>query len=492
MQVKSLENIDLIIKKTDAYRLKKKNTDKLILLDKVNILLSFIIQQNFYNWDIKDYEPIPLHSKILKTAIDDFYKNIIKLLIDNDIIKTNGSYITKIDAAKENYIRKSNGLLPNIKAHSIKYGLTKTSKKLKVVNVEIIVKKRKEKYKDHLKKKYNGYMKNPIHSKILNNLFQLKFNCVAALEELKKIQNEGTKTMIRYYEDSYDMLCKMNDYTTMEEYFLAKGFYYTQSELVDRVFHFISTIPKVFRKHLFHKTGEVMAEIDLSNAQPLLIGLEFILTAQPPIFKDKSYVKEGKSYVNEGNKDICGVLAPSNIICGVLANYEKEHERLFDDLINGNFYEKISQIARKNNDLEFYNLYKNNYKEFKKIVLGEGLYFYLLPKDRIKPAEKYLMEMYPLFMEYIRKLKRENSYKSIPIKAQKNEAKIFVGEFFNDLDNDFFAIPVHDSILTLQSNVKYVESRLKTIMQTQYPFLSDEHLTNLFTVEDLKGNKIKI
>ena len=131
--------------------------------------------------------------------------------------------------------------------------------------------------------------------------------------------------------------------------------------------------------------------------------------------------------------DIRGICVAELKNDNVLENFDNSLEnpsikgddrQIIWDVIKGVFYKRVAEQALKDGDVDFYNLFTDDYSEFKSKVLGEGLYFLSIPLASIKPSEKYLMELYPTFMSWLRKKKYMYNYKSISIDAQKFESDI--------------------------------------------------------------------
>jgi len=460
MYTKTLKGLNKIVQLTALYKDKRYQTDKNVLIDKTNLFVSYIINSNFLQWDIQDFEPVSLNAKILASMLGDYeYIKIARLLKDSGIITIDHSYLPQ-SIGGEN-------------AYSKQYGLTEQAKEMGLFKAGLLSKRMVVKITNSKLSIGNQALSDPIHGKILKNLFQFHFREEKAQPILDNVLISGTKSKREYYQSSFDMLSQMNNYTMSSEYFLTDGFYYTVSDLVGRSFHYISTVPKSFRKCLIHNSGETLAEIDLSNSQPMLLGLEYLKTTS--FFQTNTIYRNKVDIKIKENRNI------DKVLCYVTAIREKEGKKLFKTLIKGKLYEKVAEMAKKHNDLDFYTLFTEDYSEFKKQVLAYGFYNRLIPLDHIHKAEKYLLALFPNFMMRIRKLKKENNYKVPSIKAQTSESGIFVYDFFKIYNG--FGASNHDSILTTKSNAKEVESTLQGVIQQHYPILQDKHSTNLFKTE---------
>jgi hypothetical protein len=424
MFLNSIEGIHEAVKATNYYK-SKGDKMKPVIIDKVNFFLNAINSGNLHHQDLFQFTPVPLHSKILRNMLGRYEaENIINILQEMDIIQVNHSY----EIGKE----------------SKKYGLTDNAKNFKYTPVGVLSERMEKKILNYKNNLFNYYLKDKkIHSKIINNLTKLSFNPdnQKALTALN--QNEKGTNKDKYYNNTYEALKEMNGYTSINQYIKCSNFYYTQSHKVNRVFHYFSTIPKAFRESLTLKDGTLLADLDLKNAQPLIMGLNYL--------KSKRW-------------------------------YTTSDKMLLNDLLSGNFYNKIAEHAKNKGDLEFYNLFTNDYGEFKATVLGQGLYYHYVPLDIIKNAEKYLRELYPDFMKNLREKKRVTGYKSVSIEAQQIEASIFIDGLFSQLDNDQFAVPVHDAVLVKSDEVEKFKIKLINIFRSKFTLLTHEQVQNLFRI----------
>lgn len=471
MFLKSIPGLHKEVQQTLYYQNKLKKTDKLLLIDKCNIVINSIVEGNRNNWYVEDYGEVPLNSTILREQLGKSeYINILALLINLNYITADNSYISNAMATVENKKRISKGITAPIRPVSKKYGLTSKGKSKGIEKVGVLLKRTEIKQKKYRLNKFNKYYNIPFHKNIMDNIFNLHFNHKKALPILQKVRLSGQVEKIEYYENIYATLIEMNAYKTKEEYFLTNGFYYTISKVVNRLYYFFATVPSEFRECLNHKEGKTLAESDLSNAQPLFLALKF--NKIEPHFLSK--VGSKSFYDNTNNRD----KKDKDSICSPLANLKKEKKVLLNDVLNGNFYKNIANYSISIGDKKFYDIYVNDYGKFKQKVLGNGLYGKLRAKKNVLKEEKYLMALYPNFMNWIRETKINEGYKAIPIMAQQIESSIFVNEFFNKVD--FFAVPIHDSIITTKDKSGQIVKILTDIILKEFPFLKEEQTKNLF------------
>lgn len=439
MYLYSIDGLHTTVKQTDYYK-GKGNKIKPVLLDKVNFLIDAIIKGNRHHWELSQYKPIPLHHKILRKMMGRYEnETIIELLQEMDILQVNHSYTST------GYANKLTKQGVKSKPESKKYGLTDTAKTMKVIKVGVLSERMEKKILQYKKELINHYLKdNTIHSKIIYNLTNLRFNpshpeVIKALNEVDTDTDQG-----KYYQDTYKALQELNQYNFISQYMECPHFYYTQSKNVNRVFHYYSTIPKPYRESLTLKNGTTLAEIDLKNSQPLIIGL--------------NYIRSRNGKLTDTDTD------------------------LLNDIVGGNFYKRIADYAYLNEDVELYNLYHTDYSKFKATILGQGLYFQYLPLENIKDAEKYLLELYPNFMKYLREKKRIKGYKTVSIEAQQIESSIFINGLFKNLTDQEFAVPVHDSIMVKSGETDQYLDKLVYIFRRKFPFLTSKQVQDLFRV----------
>ncbi len=98
--------------------------------------------------------------------------------------------------------------------------------------------------------------------------------------------------------------------------------------------------------------------------------------------------------------------------------------------------------------------------------------------------ERYLMELYPNFMRYIRNKKRTNGYKIISIEAQLVESSIFINGLYNRLKINDIAIPVHDSIVIPTENEQYFLGKLIESFKAVFPYLPENNIKALFRITE--------
>jgi len=451
MKIYTVAEIQTKLQETELYK-SIRPTSKKLLLDKCNVLLHFIIVNNIYKnkWDVYNYSDIHLHSDLLKTMLGKrYYKAIIHTLIEVGLVEVDDSFISATYINMLNYKRSRIGLHKlSISPASKKYGLTSLAKRHGVEKVEINSKKIVKKMIGHKTEVLGAYLSDPIHRKIIKSTMDLYFDPPFIFDEVKEITGKVlNEQAIKYYKNVYESLLAINKYNTIKEYQECENYYYTHSKKVGRVFHTYSSIPKLYRKHLVHIDGSSLMEIDLKNSQPLLLSLK--------------YLEETK------NKTA-----------------------IFKDVVGGNFYKKVQEMAKSLGYDDLSNLYFDNYSKFKSRVLGQGLYFRNLPLKSIKHSENCLLQLYPDFMKWLRETKGRFGYKYISYQGQRLESGIFIRDIFQEITDGTFCVPIHDSLIIKTQNKVYFEGILKSIFKKRFPFLTGEQITGFLNIKTLENEKI--
>ncbi|WP_026837008.1 hypothetical protein [Gillisia sp. JM1] len=445
MYLYSIPQLHKVVQSSDLYKSKIKRTDKDILIDKFNWVIHSIVQSNRHKANtLFQSQPVPLHREILKSMLGKAeYIKITRELVELGYITIDHNYTSTafLKLYNNNRIAEGKKALPHLKPSSKKYALSDKALNEGIVKVGVLTSRMRIKIRKYKTEKIKKYSNDKIHSKILNSITKVEFNPnhTKAIETINKYV--GVTDKDKYYNEVYHELQELKQINSVNQLAESDFFYYTQSENVGRVFHYLSTIPKPFRESLQLKSGGKLSEIDLKNSQPLIIAL--------------NYLKD----TNQTNT------------------------KLLNDVLSGNFYNAVAQQALKNNDVDTFNQFSENYSKFKANVLGKGLYFNYIPNPNdVKPMERYLMELYPNFMKYIRNKKRVKGYKIISIEAQLIESSIFIDGLYSQLNKTDVAIPVHDSIIVPTENEGYFLDKLIYIFKQTFPYISNGHIKELFRI----------
>lgn len=432
----TLKNLHKEVKLYEDYYWSKSDAARRTTIDRFNYVIhSIITSGKFRSEDDSDHQPVYLSSHILKDVLGTReYREVIGRLKDMGYIEVDDSYVSEGISTVSN------------PARSKSYQLTQKALNKERVKVGVISNSMKKTLKRLRRKLFDPYLDDEeVHGKILNSIISVKFlpDTKVARERLDKYPPESAKG--KATKRDFDKLCAYNEYSEIDELIYDLSFHYSESSLVGRVYHPYTSIPRLFRESLMHRDGSKLMEIDLKNAQPLLLGLTYLRIK------------------NTEEQDITDT-----------------DKQLIEDLTTGSFYKRLSEVAQQNSNVEISEKFENDYSEFKRLVLGEGLYFNYIPdEDKIKPMEKYLIEAYPDFMSWLREDKAQNGYKRPSITTQQAESNIFIQEVFTEIDDEF-CIPVHDSLIIKTTDKDFFLNKLYQIFSTKFNELSKEAIRGLF------------
>ena len=76
MYLNSIQGLHQAIKETPHYK-NKRPSEKPVLIDKVNFLMDSIYSGNRQHWNLKDFEPVPIHHKTLRKMLGRYEADII-------------------------------------------------------------------------------------------------------------------------------------------------------------------------------------------------------------------------------------------------------------------------------------------------------------------------------------------------------------------------------------------------------------------------------
>lgn len=522
----SLRGVHLLVESSDYFQSFSRPTWKDKIIDRINFVCNQIILGNMMlHEDIKDYEAVGISSKSLRYVLGE--RNMRPTL--NEMVhlgileEINKSYCS---SAFSNQIKSKYKKI--CEPSCIKYGFTDKAKQMGLTMVNFRSSIVEQKVRQLKRAKLEKYLDNPIYKRIMENLFQLQFN--GDMDLIEGFEEETHKKKV--YKSYIERLVKMNEFDSLpsiEELLDLNAFRFSVSHKVNRVFHFYAQVPKEYRKLLKHKDGSELWEVDLTSSQPTLIALSFIedfingykkkynpyfemigfadqylvdiyalnpkwesdvstndilnLKHTPSTYSD--YLdKQWTSTNTSANDSDIEVFYSSIKDKGI----NKADFQILQDILDGKFYQRVAEQAKREGDIEFYNLFidKEKYTDLKQKILGNGLYNRLIPIHYIMPAEKYLCQLYPTFMWWLRNKKFENGYKYIASEAMKLEADIFINKNYTDLLPQYFAVPIHDSIICKEEHVEFFKNRIVGIIQETF---GEYFPTELFKSKMLKSVK---
>ncbi|WP_405377530.1 hypothetical protein [Nonlabens sp. Asnod3-A02] len=435
--LKTLDGIAPLVMATNYYKSKLKKTDKEILLDKVNIVTNSIIKGNRKNWLLPYFEPVPLSTDILQEQLGRNYKQILSLLIDLKLVETDNRYLTTSTANK---LSKTHG--KDIAPKSKSYGFTSKAKAMQIVKTGIITNRVIKKILVAKSNDLNKYLKDKdVHNKIINNLTQLTFT-IDSLKDALRIANVHEPQELKHREDCFNGLQELNTITTVKGLKSSNSFFYNAENKTGRVYNYYNNIPKEYRKHLRHQDGTQLVEIDLKNSQPLLLTLllfEAVTGQANDTINTNTNTSKNVSIIRwfEANKKaIIKEIAPTKTDYNDLL---KELDGLIENVSTGKFYEQLRYAAILQ-DLPA----EMDYKVLKMSVL-KCIFSYA--NTELSEMERVINYRYPYLLKFMRYIKLNRNHKEVSHLAQIYESSIFIDKTFNNLDNNTFAIPLHDSII---------------------------------------------
>tara|TARA_B110000902_G_scaffold158868_1_gene182094 strand:- start:242 stop:1612 length:1371 start_codon:yes stop_codon:yes gene_type:complete len=397
------------------------------LYDKCNWFITCLLKRTTLN-DKRKEKPNNYFTNISSNVLKEYlgtrdYKDVIELLIEKDIINKNDTY--------------SKGKFSKSYAF--------TEKAIKMDKVEVVVQSKSftKRLSDISEKEYQETIKDPLLKRVLDNTAKL---IIVEKEdyyksELSNLTDEEMENEIdpderlkerwhqyNRYSSFYDEFKSLNEVIETKELIKCKIYQKPIIAKSGRIYHTVSSIPRLIRQSMRVFGGHYLWEVDMSAAQPTLIMLEWLKIT----YKSKE-----------------ATLVKSLILKGEIYNYIKQ---------NTNYFKKLE------------------YAKLKKEIL-QGLYEEHISSER----NKTLKTLFPDLMNWVNTIKKEKGYKTISHIGQKLEADIFV-EVYKNLPNDMFCLIIHDSILCLEQDTKTIKKVLIEKTREIFLILNDENLDKLFKV----------
>ena len=451
-----------------------------LLIDKCQVFVHTIIYKNLWNLKKGYIEPVRLSKQTLSDQLGNgtYIGAVKRILTELGVIHTDGYYNAK-------------NLNPNKEAQAKSYIITKEWVGKGIGKVGVLDQRTEKKFKIWKEKQFKQLLNQRTHKRILRNLSELYFNeevAISAFNELTPfVDDPNTKDAnlrMLHYATNWDTLVRLNKVETYPALLDDTSFFYDKAK-TNRIYHTYANTPSVYRESLRHIDGSPLIELDLKNSQPTMLFLDYVQkwTKRPTYIAE--VIKKAKE---EDNKEryISGSFRPS---------YDKhieEYPYLLKAILNGDLYESVANYAYEQGNYEYYDMYKSDRSEFKTQVLANGLFNVLLPIDKAHILERYLLEMYPQFITYLRAEKVLNDYKYVSQLAQRLEASIFIDGIFDaDLGTDFFgfAVPIHDSLIVKETEEDYWRALLyqKFIEVFELPHILNKRLPLMIKTKKYNG-----
>jgi hypothetical protein len=432
MEIYSLKDIESIILNSSLLLAKKSQKQKYLLIDKHNFVLNLITAKNVA-LDNPTHYFSNIKSVTLKRALGDrYYISILDNLEQLGLIQINDTYSSDL-------FSKSYCILKSI------------IEKHPLIRTEVKSIRFQKKLKDDIEKEFEEINKDPIFHKILVNTSRLKilpeFSYYIPLPVVKEIFENNYGEIITISEDNsiqmfrYDefanALQRFNETTSLKYIYSDNIFYRPRRVPSGRVYHMVSSIPRLIRHCLRTKNNELLYEIDMSSAQPSLLILE--------------YLKQLKAKTEQCDKE-----------------EEKEAIKCLKVFLEGGIYKYVQDNSSCFKEL--------SYTKLKKTILTT-----LNAENKNSLYNRELLNVFPFFMKWINNIKKVEGYKRVSAIGQTAEANIFVS-VYQEIDLDVFALIIHDCILTTKEYTFEIKQLLMDRLKELYPEVikKDTDLTNLF------------
>jgi len=469
MYLNTFNGLDQTIRKHPICTKRTKEAHKKKIIDKSNVFIHFILEKNKHIWEQKNKtESAPLHSTILKSQLGKpYYKEIINALIDLEIVAKPTGY--------------------KVGVHSKKYRLTdKALKTYEIIKAGVLCEKTAQKLNKYKNEMLKSYMLNPIHKNIIYSITDIKFiDFENGEKHIDSIRFESEEAK-RFYVDSYNELKKFNKLETFQDY-INSSFYYIQDKKGNRVYNSLTNIPKQLRRRLRTNTDEQLTELDLTNAQPLIMFGTFLNSIKTQTAPHKDIKEEYRNeYINK-NKNIINNI---KYICGSLSISTESFKSFGESLLNDTFYDNFRNKAI---ELGFTDIDTTSRNSVKKYVL-KALYCY--PNEELNNPEKVLGALSKGFLKWIRnvkielnKLSQKDKYyysgnKLFSWMIQNKESDIFIRNFFTNLEKDIFAVPVHDAIICRVEDAEAIKLKIVQAFRQEFEQFKEQTILNIIKQKD--------
>lgn len=487
----TLVGIQEKLKETPTYKSLTTENRQNLLLDKCNFVVNSIINGNRQHHNFKNgngFSPIGLHTDVLRSQLGTHFKKgavnyltILNLLQEADIITSDHKYKT---LSKNPKIREQQ-LQKGFVAESKKYNISEQYQQQPLCTVEILHPNTIKKLQNYTKKRWNNIKGVAKYQAIHRSNTQVWFDHYIATDKRSQIDFSKKKNPLQsqaVYDADFVSLCQLNELHRFEEFEAHPDYYLHPSLKCGRVFHLYNRIPSVYRECLKLRGGESLSEVDKICSQPFFIIVEYYTHLQE-IKSDATYIDYTKRIEDRIRRDI------DNSICNItFDDVLREAGTLLNSILlknkdnKGKFYSNVAEYCRQEGSLELHRLYEEDYGEYKRQLLGYGLYNgnkhtgRQLPLQKAHAFERHLYEMFPFFMAYIRMKKQQRGYRSVSIDATTLESKIFIDGIFNRVEatkESFFAIPVHDSLIVRSEEANRYQQILFELIKSEFKGIFD-------------------
>ena len=265
-----------------------------------------------------------------------------------------------------------------------------------------------------------------IDEKIVSNYWNFK------IEQERRITATNYQYLFKCLEqieiDFEAAMDRLNNHTENSEQFSSsfclinrihnKDWFFTVDKTAGRVHNNVTNLAKIFRPFLSFQSKRLM-EIDISNSQPLLLN---VLISR--------YLLRNFSAYN----------------CGTNPPYVPQNSdlRLYKEITEqGRFYEYMMNELGIDEDRDSFKV-----RMFTKLFYGKVF------ESEERTAFRKIFPEVSEIIDYYKKI----NYRDLAIELQRAEAEIIIDSIVPRLATEkIFALTIHDSILTIQDNVKLVQ-----------------------------------
>jgi len=219
-----------------------------------------------------------------------------------------------------------------------------------------------------------------------------------------------------------------------------------------RLHTYITQLKTELRRYLKWK-DKILCSIDISNSQPYLLQS----------FLDK------ETYDKCNNKERLETIETQSdtIMLGVLIESISQEEDiiLFKSIVSsGQFYEEFGRLLKENG--EFIDVPESKMRETVKDITFSTL-FSKNSAIRYRNSIKIFERTFPNVYKVIKKIK-ENKHNVLAIALQNLEAELVLHKTCKKISEERPDVPIftlHDSIVTTEENIEYVQSALHSVMK---------------------------
>jgi hypothetical protein len=363
--------------------------------DKYNYLLHYLTTARSIDKRLTSESYVPVSARILDKYLTTRHApQVLKFWVEAGVIERE-----PVATGKTGYI---------VGKKSISYRFTQAYRQAKIVDAGYLDEKFEAKIAQLTKEFRLGKMDTTVKANafLLFNVFELRINAVAAHQMVNERLAMGRIT-----------LEKADIATTRIQAIKEGDWFHKRDSIAGRFHHNLASLNKWLRPACYIETGETLVNLDITNSQPVILS---ILLRQH-----------------------FGAPAPADV---------QEYIHLCE---TGKFYEHLA--AKLGVDISTEDL-RSKFKQmlFRTIFYG-----------RNQAAENYqewhlFTRFFPAVATFITNYKRKD-YTALSVNLQRLEAEIMIDGVINTIalqynPEDFFALTIHDSIVTTEDKKDYVKA----------------------------------